>query len=78
MTIKPINSLGKAYESSNKDSKVKKEESQRIKSVKNDKLELSTDALKLASVKQRIKEGFYENESVLDEVAKKLLYDIEK
>jgi hypothetical protein len=41
-----------------------------------DKLEISLEAIKLQPIKQKIAEGFYENQEVLDKVSERLLKEI--
>lgn len=77
MKINPTNSYNKIYEDSQKKKDVEKKEKSSTSSTKSDSLELSPEALKFAPIKEKIKQGFYENESVLDKISEKLLKDIE-
>lgn len=76
MKINPTNSFGKIYEDKLRKAKSEEKDNLESKKVKNDSLELSPEILKYGPIKSRIKQGFYENENVLNEVSEKLLRDL--
>lgn len=76
MKINPTNSYSKIYEDKARKAKTEEKESLESKKAKNDSLELSPEILKYGPIKSRIKQGFYENENVLNEVSEKLLREL--
>ena len=77
MKINPTNSYNKIYDDSQKKKDVEKKDKSSTSSQKSDSLELSPEALKFAPIKEKIKQGFYENEDVLNKISEKLLNDLE-
>ena len=77
MKINPTNSYNKIYEEREKKKDLESKEGISTSASKSDKLELSAEALKFAPIKDKIKQGFYENEDVLNKISEKLLNEIE-
>jgi hypothetical protein len=76
MKINPTNSYNQIYEDKVRKAKTEEQESTESKKVKNDSLELSPEVLKYGPIQSKIKEGFYENEDVLNKVSEKLLREL--
>lgn len=77
MKINPTNAYNKIYEEKEKKKDLESKEDTSVSASKSDKLELSPEALKFAPIKEKIKQGFYENEDVLNKISEKLLREIE-
>lgn len=76
MKINPTNSYNQIYEDKEKKQKAEEKSNIEAKGVKSDSLELSPEVLKYGPIKSRIKQGFYENENVLNEISEKLLREL--
>lgn len=76
MKINATNSYNKIYEDKAKKQKADEKPGVDSKEAKTDSLELSPEVLKYGPIKSRIKQGFYENENVLNEISEKLLNDL--
>lgn len=76
MKINPTNTYHQIYEDKTKKAKSEEKDNLDSKKVKSDSLELSPEILKYGPIKNRIKEGFYENEEVLNKVSEKLLREL--
>ena len=76
MKINATNSYNKIYEDKEKKQKVEAKSEVESKEVKSDSLELSTEVLKYGPIKTKIKQGFYENDKILNEISEKLLKEL--
>lgn len=80
MNINSLNGGKNIYQTDNKLKKKYSDESSTRTDEKSkvitDKLEISEEVFKLAPIKQKIAQGFYDNPDVLKDIAKKLMSDI--
>ena len=77
MKINATNSYSKIYEEKEKKQKAEEKAELKSKEAKSDSLELSPEVLKYGPIKSRIKQGFYENNDILNKISEKLLKDLE-
>lgn len=76
MKINATNSFNKIYEDKERKQRAEEKSGVESKEAKTDSLELSAEVLKYGPIKSRIKQGFYENENVLNEISEKLLKEL--